>query len=216
MMRFRAVAWSLGISAAATGLYLISGQVAAERGRLEATETRIALVHADMRRLQTELGTRGSQRQLEQWNGEVLALSTPKANQFLQGKLQLASLDGTTLDRIAGPAQLIAVNATVQKPTPRTTAPVVTDAAPARPSPGIATDLRYATYTPETATAGRASAPAVRKVAFTTVAPAAEPAKPLAKAKPRDVAPGSAGKKSVLQSGTLASLARAARAEGGR
>ncbi|CAM3107027.1 hypothetical protein SPAN111604_03910 [Sphingomonas antarctica] len=216
MMRFRAVAWSLGISAAATGLYLISGQVAAERGRLEATEMRIALVHADMRRLKTELGTRGSQRQLEQWNGEVLALSAPKANQFLQGSVQLASLDASTLDRVAGPTQLIAVNATVQKPAPRLTPAVPT--APARPVPEIAANLHYATYSPELVPAGRAPAPTVRKVAFTTVAPAIDTARPLAIAKTKTVVPAasSAGKKSVLQTGTLASLAKAARAEGGR
>ena len=191
--------------AAATGLYLISLQVAAERGRLEATETQIALVHADMRRLNTELGTRASQRQLEQWNGEVLALSAPKANQFLQGRVQLASLDGSVLDRVAGPAQLVAVNAKVQKPAPRMAPPVTA----ARPAADVAGNLRYATYTPEAAApAGRAPAPVVRKVAFTTTAPLTEIAKPLAKAKPNDVV--AAGKKSVLQTGTLASLAKTA------
>ena len=217
-MRFRAVAWSLGISTAATGLYLISGQVAAERGRLEATETRIALVHADMRRLQTELGTRASQRQLEQWNGEVLALSTPKANQFLQGRLQLASLDGTVLDRVAGPAQLIAVNATVQKPAPRMAPPVMTTPAPARPAPEVAGNLRYATYTPDVTPAGRAPAPVVRKVSFTTATSEIDEPKPALKPKAKNapLAAAPTGKKSVLQTGTLASLAKAARAEGGR
>ena len=217
MMRFRAVAWSVGISAAATGLYLISGQVAAERGRLEATETTIALVHADMRRLNTELGTRGSQRQLEQWNGEVLALSAPKANQFLQGKLQLASLDGTFLDRVVGPAQLIAVNATVPKSAPRLALPAVVPT-PAHPIPEAAANLRYATYTPDAAPAGRTAAPVVRKVALTALTPVVAADKPLEKAKPRDatLAAMPVGKKSVLQSGTLASLAKAARAEGGR
>lgn len=253
MMRFRAVAWSLGISAAATGLYLISLQVAAERGRLEQAETRIMLVKADMRRLNTEMGTRGSLRQLEQWNGEVLALSAPKANQYLQGKVQLASLDGAILDRVAGPAQLIAVNATVQKPAPRLAAPT-----PARPAADVASSLRYATYTPEAqSSAGRAPEAVVRKVAFTTSA--SEAAKPLAilpvakldakpkalatvpparqpaaklevKAKPLAIVPAAAAKtgakaplaakpaakKAMLQTGTLSSLAKAAKAEGGR
>lgn len=253
MMRFRAVAWSLGISAAATGLYLISLQVAAERGRLEQAETRIMLVKADMRRLNTELGTRGSLRQLEQWNGEVLALSAPKANQYLQGRVQLASLDGTTLDRVAGPAQLIAVNATAQKAAPRMAAVV----APVRPAPQIASNLRYATYTPDAQPAGRASDQVVRKVAFTTTAaPALETTlKPAIKIKPAPLVPApavakspagkldvkpkalvtapavsakagskpaplaakpAAAKKTMLQTGTLQSLAKAAKAEGGR
>ena len=239
MMRFRAVAWSLGISGAATGLYLISLQVAAERGRLEQTETKIMLAKADMRRLNTELGTRGSLRQLEQWNGEVLALSTPKASQYLQGRVQLASLDGATLDRVAGPAQLIAVNATMQKPAARVAPSVVMT--PVRPAADVASNLHYATYTPETQAAGRGPAPVVRKVAFTTSAPPidgtapagklplaklavkapskqlAETAPPPAKAgaKPIVVAPKMA-KKPVLRTGTLNSLAKAAQAEGGR
>ncbi len=228
MMRFRAVAWSLGISAAATGLYLISLQVAAERGRLEATETKIMLVQADTRRLKTELGTRASQRQLEQWNGEVLALSTPKANQYLQGRLQLASLDGTVLDRVAGPAQLIAVSATVQKPAP-IAPPVVTVPTPSRPTTEVASNLRYATYTTEAQAVGRAPGPVMRKVAFTT-GPATEGAKPPAKlpvaklpvakldveARALAVAPPLAGKKTILRTGTLQSLVKAAKAEGGR
>jgi hypothetical protein len=236
MMRFRAVAWSLGISTAATGLYLISLQVAAERGRLEQAETKIMLVKADMRRLNTELGTRGSLRQLEQWNGEVLALSTPKANQYLQGKVQLASLDGATLDRVAGPAQLIAVNATVQKASPpRMAAPVP---APQRPAADVASSLRYATYTPDVPQpAGRAPAPVVRKVAFTTpavvkplaklpvarldvkpkaLAPAPETTKPAKAGSKPPVAKPTPAKKTILQTGTLASLAKSAKAEGGR
>jgi len=253
-MRFRAVAWSLGISAAATGLYLISLQVAAERGRLEQAETKIMLVKADMRRLNTEMGTRGSLRQLEQWNGEVLALSTPKANQYLQGRVQLASLDGTVLDRMAGPAQLIAVNATVPKAAPRPTAPTP---APVSPAADVTSNLRYATYTPEAQQpAGRTPEPVVRKVAYTAVPAAAKPlatlpaakldmkpkalvvapaakqpvakldikVKPLvtaavpakAGAKAPTTAKPVAAKKTMLQGSTLSSLAKAAKAEGGR
>ncbi len=245
MMRFRAVAWCMGVSAAACTLYLISGQVAAERGRLEATETQIALVHAETQRLNTELGTRSSQRQLERWNGETLALSTPTARQFLQGGLQLASLDGTVLDRVAGPAQLIAVNATVQKPAAAVAPPVVAAPNPARPIQNLAPDLHYATYNPEAAqSAARPPAQTIRKVAFTTSAAAAT-AKPFAtpaaakiEPKPRplsvtpapeadkfvrsgsksalDAARPSLVKKPVLKSGTLASLAKTARDESGR
>jgi hypothetical protein len=55
-------------------------------------ENRIVLAQRDIRLLQTEIGTRGRLAQLEQWNVKVLALSAPKANQFLEGSFQLATL----------------------------------------------------------------------------------------------------------------------------
>jgi hypothetical protein len=91
--RFRALGWVAIVTSAATGLYLISLQVAAERGKLEAVERQIAAAQHDMRQLQTELGTRASMRQLERWNGEVLALSAPKASQFARDGAQLVALN---------------------------------------------------------------------------------------------------------------------------
>lgn len=91
--RFGALGWVAGIASAATGLYLVSLQVAAERAKLEDVEARIAATHREMRQLQTELGTRASLRQLEKWNGETLSLTTPRASQFLRAEYQLAALD---------------------------------------------------------------------------------------------------------------------------
>jgi hypothetical protein len=91
--RFRSVGWVAGVAVAATGLYIISLQVATERGRLEAVDRKIAATKRDIRQLQTEMGTRASLRQLERWNGEVLSLSTPGANQFLPGEDSISSID---------------------------------------------------------------------------------------------------------------------------
>ena len=93
--RFRPVGWVAGVAAAACVLYLISLQVASERGRLEEIDRKIASTKRDIRQLQTEIGTRASLRQLERWNSEVLALSAPKANQYLRGEESLATLDRT-------------------------------------------------------------------------------------------------------------------------
>jgi hypothetical protein len=76
---------------------MVSLQVAAERGKLESVERQIASAQRDMRQLQTELGTRASLRQLEKWNGDVLALSAPKAQQFLHGEKELASLGSSAI-----------------------------------------------------------------------------------------------------------------------
>lgn len=91
--RFRPVGWVAGIAAAACILYLISLQVATQRGRLEEIDRKIAMTKRDIRQLQTELGTRASLRQLERWNSDVLALSAPKANQYLRNEEALATLD---------------------------------------------------------------------------------------------------------------------------
>ena len=91
--RFRPVGWVIGIAAAACILYMISLQVATQRGRLEEIDRKIAMTKRDIRQLQTELGTRASLRQLERWNSNVLSLSAPKANQYLRDEEALATLD---------------------------------------------------------------------------------------------------------------------------
>ena len=109
--RFRALGWVAGIASAATGLYLVSLQVAAERAKLTAVEGRIAAAQHDMRQLQTELGTRANLRQLEKWNGETLSLAAPRAAQYLKGDYQLAALEAHVMKPIAAPVMLAAVEA---------------------------------------------------------------------------------------------------------
>jgi hypothetical protein len=92
--RFRPLAWVAGVGIAATALYTVSLQVANERARLQGLEDKITATKNDIRQLQTELGTRGSLRQLERWNGEVLSLVAPGANQFLPNETALAKVDG--------------------------------------------------------------------------------------------------------------------------
>ncbi len=95
--RFRPVFWVAGVAVAATGLYLVSLRVATERGRLEEIDRQIAETRREIRQLQTELGTRASLRQLEKWNGEALALTAPKATQFLHSEAALAVVDPAKL-----------------------------------------------------------------------------------------------------------------------
>ena len=125
--RFRPVGWVAGIALAATALYLVSLQVATERGRLEAIDRKIASTKREIRQLQTEMGTRASLRQLERWNGEVLSLSAPQANQYLSGEAALASLDDAKIGRSpAAPPPVMVATA----PSPADPA----SAAPAKPT----------------------------------------------------------------------------------
>ena len=117
--RFRTLGWVALVALAATSLYLISLQVAAERGKLEAVERQIASARHEMRALQTELGTRASMRQLERWNSDVLALSSPKAVQFAHSGAQLASLNLDTLSGITvakPPSAMLAAAKPAPKP----------------------------------------------------------------------------------------------------
>lgn len=95
--RFQSVAWVIGVAVAATLLYIISLQVATERGRLEQIDRKIAATRHDIRQLQTEMGTRASLRQLERWNGDVLALSAPSANQYLNSEDDIDQINHNNL-----------------------------------------------------------------------------------------------------------------------
>jgi len=83
----------LGVAVAALGCYLVSQRVATERATVAKVERQILAAKLDIRHLQNEIGTRGRMGQLELWNGQVLALSAPKAGQFLDSEVRLASLN---------------------------------------------------------------------------------------------------------------------------
>lgn len=137
--RFRPVVWVVAVASAATMLYMISLQVAAERGRLEALDRKIASTRHDIRQLQTELGTRANLRQLERWNGEVLALSAPEAEQYLRDERALASFDqGVLAGKTDTPAVMFADAAALlrtspEEATPEPTAPAAATVPNARP-----------------------------------------------------------------------------------
>lgn len=161
VQRFKAVGWVAMVAIAATLLYLISLQVAVERGKLEAVEAQIASAHRELRQLQTELGTRASMRQLERWNGEVLALSAPKATQFVNNGAQLVALD---LDG--------------ERATPNAPPPVMASSAVPRPVdvtvPALADDIVDRTMTAAATAQPAPPKPKVQRVAMITAISARE------------------------------------------
>lgn len=90
---FKPVALVAAVGSAALSCYMVSLKVAAERSELASLEAKIIRTQQDIRSLQTEIGTRGRLQQLEHWNAEVLALSAPIADQFLESGLTLARFD---------------------------------------------------------------------------------------------------------------------------
>lgn len=162
--RMRPIGLVAAVCAAALGCYLVSVRVASERTALERTERQIATVERDIRRLQTELATRGSMQQLERWNRDVLALAAPGVGQYLQTSHQLAAyaLDGGPAAP-AGEARVMQASAAATAPqaeVARLIPAVVTDPAPVRPrlipashvvegpAPTPAATLRTAAYQP--------------------------------------------------------------------
>jgi len=121
MRGFREVGWVAAVAATALGCYMVSLQVASERASLEGVQNRIVLAQRDIRVLQTEIGTRGRLEQLESWNVKVLALSAPKAQQFLEGDFQLATL--TAPKKTVDPAAPVVL---ASAPDPAASAPQVT------------------------------------------------------------------------------------------
>ncbi len=93
------------------GLYLVSYSVAAERGKIESLERKIANDMRIVQSLEAELRVRASLPQLERWNSDVLALSAPAPRQILESDVQLAALM-TVPERNAPAVHL----ASVQKP----------------------------------------------------------------------------------------------------
>ena len=89
---FKGFGWLLCFATVSPACYMVSSQVAAERGRVEAVEGAILDAKRDIRALETEFDTRANLAQLERWNGDVLSLSAPRADQYLASDAALASL----------------------------------------------------------------------------------------------------------------------------
>lgn len=151
--RFRSMTLVAGATASALAFYMVTLRVSSERSAVNRLERRIAVNMADIRNLQSELGTRSRLPQLERWNSEVLALSAPKSNQYLNGEIELA----TFLD-----ARKPAMQAEVRQ------AVLVEPKAPAASAP-----IQTVAYTPAASPAASAAVNAKPDVRF---AVASEPA----------------------------------------
>jgi hypothetical protein len=137
VLRFRSVGWVAAVATAALGCYLVTQRVAGERQALAKVEHRILLSQREIRRLGTEIETRGRLSQLERWNTDVLALSAPRSGQYIDGELQLASFNHPAVP-VIDPALAVPDGATREVSYPAAVAD-----APAADAPPV---LRHANF----------------------------------------------------------------------
>jgi len=90
--RFKEVVWTGGICVAALSFYMISQTVAAKRAELTGVERKIAATQQEIRRLRTEIDTRGGLAQIEKWNQNVYGLQAPGPEQFVTSSVRLVAL----------------------------------------------------------------------------------------------------------------------------
>jgi len=208
---FRSVAWVAAIGIAALGCYMLSLRVAAERSELAQLDHRIAIAHQQIRSLQTELGTRGRLQQLEQWNADVLALSAPAANQFVDNEVMLARFDTRTPQIGDVPVRMASAEAAPVRPE----APVRLASADVAPVQSLVHRASFTTadpvrVTPAVARPGAGTAGAIR-ASVSDAHAAATPIRTAAATPPRPAA--ARRPTALLDDGTLSAIGRQARAE---
>lgn len=146
VQRLKGLGWLLSCVVVVLGCYMVSLSVAGERNKLARVDARIAAAQRDLRALSTEFDTRANLVQLERWNGEVLALTAPAADQYLRDEAQFAALlrqpgaapqlqlaalvvpAGVTPIQAANAAAVAAVAATPRSPAPVAKRAVVEEA----------------------------------------------------------------------------------------
>jgi len=176
--RFKEVVWTGGICAAALSFYMISQTVAAKRAELAGVERKITATNQEIRRLRTEIDTRGALAQIERWNQNVYGLQAPGAEQFATSSIRLVALTQPQqqpqlpLDRgiVASHGALNQVRYDQIEDRAAEPAPVRTAAAP-RPEPVAQPALRQANYVQAKPSALASEAPSpVREISVRTPA----------------------------------------------
>jgi hypothetical protein len=234
---FKPVGWVAGVAAAALSCYMLSLNVAAERAELKKLEWRIVAAKREIRTLQTELGTRGRLQQLESWNANILALSAPTSDQFVDSEVTLARFDQSekTIDQKATVQMASAeVGSAVPAPAPRIGAPVHLASVSAPPMRAPSLVHQASVVLPEAKPVVQVAAkvepkPAAKpapeaKKKLAEAKPAAAPAKKLAEAaaapapakKLAEAKPAAPKKKALIDDALVSDIRAAAKAEGKR
>lgn len=118
MRGFNGLGWFLCGVIVAPACYMVNSRGAADQAKLEAVKAAIVGAQKDIRGLETEFDTRANLAQLQRWNGDVLALAAPGAQQYLASESALADLDKATGAAVQTAALVVPAGAVAAQPAP--------------------------------------------------------------------------------------------------
>lgn len=90
--QMRSLGWAAVLAVCVLLFVLLSLRVHAVKSEVLLAERQIIALKRESMLLETEFETRASQRQLVEWNAVEFGFAAPRADQFLEGERQLASL----------------------------------------------------------------------------------------------------------------------------
>lgn len=90
--QMRSLGWAAVLAVCIALFALLSVRVHAVKSEVLLAERQIIALKRESMLLETEFETRASQRQLVEWNAVEFGFTSPRADQFLDGERQLASL----------------------------------------------------------------------------------------------------------------------------
>lgn len=90
--RLRQIGWLVVLAACFSAFLALSFHVHAIKSEVQLAERQIVALKREALMLETEFQARANQRQLAEWNAVEFGYQAPRADQFLEGERQLASL----------------------------------------------------------------------------------------------------------------------------
>jgi hypothetical protein len=103
-LRLRQIGWGVLLGACIAAFAALSLSVHAVRNEVLQSDIKLVKLKKQKLRLETEFQARASQHQLARWNQVDLGYVAPRADQYLDGSVQLAALGQS--DSMQGPAPI--------------------------------------------------------------------------------------------------------------
>lgn len=90
--RMRQIGWAVVLSVCLAGFVVLTFRVNAVKSEVRLAERKIIALERENLLLETEFETRANQQQLAHWNRVEFGYQTPRADQFLDNRRELAAL----------------------------------------------------------------------------------------------------------------------------
>jgi hypothetical protein len=115
----RSLGWMAVLAVCLALVTILSFKVHAVKSQVLLAERQILALERETLLLETEFETRGSQRQLAAWNAVEFGYQAPRADQFLDGERQLASLGQRRAPDAPAPIRLARADIAADGDSPR-------------------------------------------------------------------------------------------------